>query len=198
MITEDVAWLLADFPRVLGKCSRGLRVCDLGNQHSGWQFNACVKHVMKWLGYDHVSIDINGLDDSLALDLSKPLPIELLGTFDLVTNAGTTEHVNTTVDFVDQWQAFKSVHDLARKDNAVFPHVIPNEDGRHAACRYVYRDGFLSALAKVCNYEIIYQYPSKTDKNHLVAMLKKHPMSKEFPGLSEFMELVVPFITCLG
>jgi hypothetical protein len=42
------------------------------------------------LGVRHVSVDLNGKDGALALDLRTPLG---LGRFDVVTNIGTTEHV---------------------------------------------------------------------------------------------------------
>lgn len=42
-------------------------------------------------GIRHVSVDWNGEDGALALDLRKPLK---LGTFDMVTNIGTSEHVD--------------------------------------------------------------------------------------------------------
>lgn len=41
-------------------------------------------------GFRHVSVDMNGEDGALKLDLTRPLN---LGTFDVVTNIGTTEHV---------------------------------------------------------------------------------------------------------
>jgi hypothetical protein len=43
------------------------------------------------LGFRHISIDWNGDHGAQRLDLRKPLG---LGTFDMVTNIGTTEHVN--------------------------------------------------------------------------------------------------------
>jgi hypothetical protein len=43
------------------------------------------------LGFRHVSVDINGEYGALPLDLTKPLNI---GTFDMVTNIGTSEHVS--------------------------------------------------------------------------------------------------------
>lgn len=42
-------------------------------------------------GIRHVSVDLNGLDGALALDLRRPLN---LGRFDMVTNIGTSEHVD--------------------------------------------------------------------------------------------------------
>jgi len=48
------------------------------------------KKYFESLGFRHVSIDTNGKDGALPLDLTKPLE---LGTFDMVTNIGTSEHV---------------------------------------------------------------------------------------------------------
>ena len=43
------------------------------------------------LGFAHTSVDWNGQDGALRRDLREPLN---LGTFDMVTNIGTTEHVD--------------------------------------------------------------------------------------------------------
>jgi hypothetical protein len=43
------------------------------------------------LGFRHVSIDMNGNNGALPLDLTKPLN---LGTFDMISNIGTSEHVS--------------------------------------------------------------------------------------------------------
>ena len=66
----------------------GSSMLELGNKRKG---DLIYKHVFESLGFRHVSIDTNGLDGALALDLRKPLN---LGTFDMVTNFGTTEHVS--------------------------------------------------------------------------------------------------------
>ncbi len=110
MITEDVAWLLVEACRHLQRPVRGLKICELRNQVSGWEMQISIKRIMQWLGATHTSIDLNGRDRALRLDLSQPLPADLLGRFDLVTNAGTTEHIVTGDDFRDQWQVFKSIH----------------------------------------------------------------------------------------
>jgi hypothetical protein len=41
-------------------------------------------------GFRHVSVDLNGQNGALALDLMQPLA---LGQFDMISNIGTTEHV---------------------------------------------------------------------------------------------------------
>jgi len=41
--------------------------------------------------FRHVSVDLNGMNGALPLDLTQPLG---LGCFDMVTNIGTSEHVS--------------------------------------------------------------------------------------------------------
>jgi len=61
---------------------------ELGNKVKG---EVVYKEVFKKLGFDHTSIDMNAKNGAIPLDLRKPLN---LGTFDMVTNFGTTEHVS--------------------------------------------------------------------------------------------------------
>lgn len=61
---------------------------ELGNKKNR---EAIYKTYFESLGFRHVSVDWNGEDGALKMDLRKPLG---LGTFDMVTNIGTTEHVD--------------------------------------------------------------------------------------------------------
>lgn len=54
---------------------------------------------------EYTSVDWNGRDGALKLDLTKPIN---LGEFDLVTNFGTTEHVH------DQEACWKNVHESVK------------------------------------------------------------------------------------
>lgn len=65
----------------------GTSMLELGNKRNG---SATYKAFFIARGYRHVSVDLNGQDGALPLDLTKPLN---LGTFDFVSNIGTTEHV---------------------------------------------------------------------------------------------------------
>lgn len=56
-------------------------------------------------GVEHTSVDLNGQGGALKLDLQEPLD---LGVFDVVTNFGTTEHVD------EQWQCWKNVHEAVK------------------------------------------------------------------------------------
>lgn len=62
---------------------------ELGNKRAPGV--APYKRAFERMGIRHVSVDLNGEDGALALDLRKPLN---LGTFDMVTNFGTSEHVS--------------------------------------------------------------------------------------------------------
>jgi hypothetical protein len=107
------------------------------------------------------------------------------GQFDLVTNAGTSEHVvNQAADLTEQWQVFRTMHDLA-KEHAVLMHVIPMPGGWHGGCTYTYEPDWLVRLATVCGYRIEAIYDSASDARHRAGLLIKDERSK-FPTLAEF------------
>lgn len=64
---------------------------ELGNKNGTGGKGDSYKAHFEALGIRHVSVDWNGEDGALALDLRQPLN---LGTFDMVTNIGTSEHVD--------------------------------------------------------------------------------------------------------
>jgi hypothetical protein len=66
----------------------GSSMLELGNKKKG---DFVYKAFFQSRGFRHVSIDWNGQDGALKKDLRKPLK---LGTFDMVTNIGTSEHVS--------------------------------------------------------------------------------------------------------
>jgi len=66
----------------------GSSMLELGNKKNR---NLTYKSFFKSRGFRHVSVDWNGRDGALQMDLREPLG---LGTFDMVSNIGTTEHVD--------------------------------------------------------------------------------------------------------
>lgn len=66
----------------------GSSMLELGNKKNRL---ATYKAYFQSLGFRHVSVDWNGQDGALRRDLREPLN---LGTFDMVSNIGTTEHVD--------------------------------------------------------------------------------------------------------
>lgn len=91
----------------------GDSMLELGNKISG---AVSYKSWFESLGIRHVSVDINGLDGALPLDLREPLN---LGQFDMVTNFGTSEHVED-----NQYQVWKNIHD-ALKVGGVYIGMVP-------------------------------------------------------------------------
>jgi hypothetical protein len=71
------------------------------------------------LGLSYTAIEFDGHRSSVSLDLNREIVSdELRGNFDLIVNGGTTEHV------VNQENAFRVIHDLARI-GAVMYHDVP-------------------------------------------------------------------------
>lgn len=65
----------------------GKTMLELGNKRNA---KGTFKEYFTGVGIEHTSVDLNGKDGALKLDLMEPLG---LGRFDMVTNFGTTEHV---------------------------------------------------------------------------------------------------------
>ena len=71
------------------------------------------------LGFEYAAVEYGGHRSAIALDLNRDaVPPALKSSFDLVVNAGTTEHV------VNQDNAFRVIHDLA-KPGGLMMHDVP-------------------------------------------------------------------------
>jgi len=84
---------------LLKKHTNPCNLLELGNQtvYFGNTYGSIAKALLTKEGYDHTSIDINGRDGALPMDLGTPLAIE---PFDVVTDFGTSEHV---VSYYNVW-----------------------------------------------------------------------------------------------
>lgn len=98
----------------------GESMLELGDKING---DLTYKAYFESLGFRHVSIDWNGKNGALPLDLRKPLWDEL-GEFDMVSNMGTTEHVD------DQRGVWENIHYLTRV-GGVYVGQTPYPDGRN-------------------------------------------------------------------
>jgi 2-polyprenyl-3-methyl-5-hydroxy-6-metoxy-1,4-benzoquinol methylase len=128
-----------------------LEMCELGNQEinvDGIDYKTA-KQYFESLGIRHISIDLNGLDGALIFDLSKPIHSEaLLGRFDVVTNFGTSEHVE------NQYHCFQNIHNFTKK-GGLCVHAIPKIGHWKDHCEYYYDPSFFKKLAELCNYSIV-------------------------------------------
>jgi hypothetical protein len=100
---------------------KGAKILELGNKKNSI---GVYKDYLTACGYVHVSVDINGLDGALALDLREPVVPALLArglpvVYDMLTNSGVTEHVLT-----DQQAVWRNCYELVRV-GGVQVHVSP-------------------------------------------------------------------------
>lgn len=107
-----------------------------------------VKNYVESFNKNHVSIDITGLDNSLPLDLNTLITNDI-GKFDLVTNFGTTEHVEP-----NQFESFLNIHNFC-KINGIMIHEIPVFGHWIGHCKFYYDEIFFYYLSNKNNYEII-------------------------------------------
>lgn len=84
----------------------GRGMLELGNKKNK---TGVYKDWFKENGIEHVSVDVNGLDGAVPLDLSQPHSLKDLGVenpFSMVTNFGCTEHIGEqrwVWDNIVQW-----------------------------------------------------------------------------------------------
>jgi hypothetical protein len=123
----------------------GLQLCELGNQD---QDGKPAKFVYEATGVNHTSIDLNGRDGALPLDLGNPLPVDMNNKYDVITNYGTIEHVN------NQYGCYLNVHNIC-KVGGIMIHGAPFINNWPNHCRYYYEAIFFEKLAELCGYDII-------------------------------------------
>lgn len=185
------ALIFNDFNKYLNECNS---ILELGNQLftneclskydtflNGFTNTTPVKKYCENLNKQHVSIDITGYDESLPIDLNNEI-ISISDQFDLITNFGTTEHIEP-----NQYEPFLHIHNLC-KIGGVMIHEIPVVNHWIGHCRYYYDERFFEKLAKDNNYLILemkrVSYPNDGDLI-FVAMQKT---SEKFNSQKEDLE----------
>ena len=98
------------------------------------------------LGFDHASVDVQG--GTVLLDLNRgTVPEEMRDAFDLVINAGTTEHMS------NQENAFRVIHDLT-KPGGIMYHEVP-AGGMIDHGFFSYQPKFFARMAYQNDYQIL-------------------------------------------
>jgi hypothetical protein len=97
------------------------------------------------LGISYACIEYAGQDGSLALDLNRDdAPVALRNRFDLIVNAGTTEHV------VNQENAFRLIHDMTTPGGLMIHEVPCSGMLNHGFVKYT--PNFFFRLCKFNDY----------------------------------------------
>lgn len=133
----------------------GSSMLELGNKKkSAGDTVFTYKSVFQTLGFRHVSIDTNGQDGALAKDLRKPLG---LGTFDVVSNIGTSEHVSEE-DLGGQAQCWRNIVE-AMHVGSVLVSITPRPGHWAHHGTWYPRPEFYRELARLngCEAERVYQ-----------------------------------------
>lgn len=124
-----------------------LTMYELGNKKTA---GVTFKEVFTGIGIDHFSIDINGRDGAVPLDLRSEIA---LPPRDVVTNIGTSEHVHP-----NQEMCFRNIHNLSR-DRMI--HWVPYAESMPFHGVYGYELGFFEKLAALNSYKIEKLYITK-------------------------------------
>jgi SAM-dependent methyltransferase len=144
----------------------GKTMLELGNQHiSDENRRACPgilertgKQYFENRGVKHTSIDLNAEDGALPIDLSRPIGRpDWRHSFDIVTNAGTSEHVEP---FEAQYECFRNIH-ACLKPGGIAVHIVPSAEGLSAKgrwrdhCNNYYSRRFFDTLAEHNAYRVV-------------------------------------------
>lgn len=190
--TKYLSFFESSINEVFGSEVSGLRMLELGDQliTDPNIVEKTGKDYFTKRGYEHVSVDINGLHGAEVRDLSKPEQFQdLHGSWDILTNAGTTEHVEP---YESQYECYNILHDCL-KVGGIAIHLVPDvyerdEHGRWINhCRYYYSKSFFEMLAKECEYELL---STSIINGHRCAVLRK---TKDTPFMNnrlKFLSLI--------
>jgi SAM-dependent methyltransferase len=148
---KDIMWTHDLAQQTIGRSPSLLRICELGNQRLRpgiSKHHTTAKSYFLSLGYQHMSIDLNGKDGAVRWDLTKCVPESWRHVFDIVSNHGTTEHV------ADQAAVFENIHQLC-VPGGVMIHVLPLAGTWGVHGLYEYTSEFIPLLAEEAGYEIL-------------------------------------------
>jgi SAM-dependent methyltransferase len=169
-IAYDTIKFLEDSVEELDKTNQ-INMLELGDQimspsmgkkyiNSGYKTGK--EYFTKFYKMNHISVDLNGNNGSLIKDLRNEDDFsDWEKYFDIITNFGTTEHVDPVED---QWHTFKIIHQSLKK-NGIFYSVVPSFDyetnkihpTQSGHCNNYYCLEFFENLAEKCKYKILYK-----------------------------------------
>lgn len=148
MILKDIEYLLDISKVYLKKDYKDIKMCELGNQLiKRYGFRVAKKYFVSLGIKEHISVDINGKDCAIRMDLSK-ISDKWKNYFDVVTNFGTTEHVG------NQYCVFKNIHNFTSV-GGVMVHSLPVVGTWENHCKFRYYKDFFKCLAEKNKYMVI-------------------------------------------
>lgn len=136
----------------------GCRMVELGSQQvyriPNVPEESAAKSYFEQRGVKHTSIDMTGDLGAVPLDLSKPINgAEWRGTFDVVTDMGTSEHVGPELEklHVCRWNC----HNFCRRGGLMF-FINPKTGNWPQHGFHYFTNAHYEKLAAACRYGILY------------------------------------------
>jgi len=162
---------------VFGHCKKyfdsAKNILELGAQHYLVN-NSVVGYFKNLFTYPLTSLDMNGENGSLQVDLAKDLPP--MKRYDLITNFGTTEHVS------NQYQCWKNVHTLL-EDGGLVISEIPEIGAWKGHCVYYVDRRFFESMST--DFEIIEYNQNFYPENGNLCFCIMKKISKKFTTTKE-------------
>jgi len=186
---EDFEFLKENISQEIGKDYKHIKMLELGNQHLHKDIEPkyeTSKQYFEAIGVSHVSIDINGKDGAIPINLNELIEDNnFVNQFDIVTNFGTTEHVK------NQYMCWKNVHRLC-KDGGLFVSVVPKNRYWPGHGYYGYKKSFFTSLSAMNNYSIIKceTNTSRRNKKRLINFSAIKKGCEDFITETEFKKIV--------
>jgi len=157
---------------------KNISMIELGNQIL--DNNETGKKYFSDLGVNHISIDLNGEDGALPLDLCSE--IKGIPPVDIVTNFGTSEHVN------NQFHCWKNIHNFTLRGGLIF-NVVPPSGHWPNHCDHWYTLDFFNRLSELNKYEIlkneIYKNPPYVGDKALIMCVLRKIHNNDFNGIDQ-------------
>lgn len=149
-----LAWHI--YNKIKDRLIPGIKILELGDQLLWWKQccgcsvnwgNSAGQHFKNVFSHlDVTSIDLNGVNGSLQVNLSKPVPDWLVGQYDLITNLGTSEHVQ------NQYHLWKNVFDMVKLGGLII-NDVPLKDNWPDHCKYYATDTTFTCMEQ--DFEIV-------------------------------------------
>lgn len=143
---------------------------------------ALMGKLMTACGFSYCALDIFEAENTIVFDLNVQSPgKDLAARFDLVTNFGTTEHL------INQYQAFKTMHELAKPGGLIY-HDLPLS-GYHEHGYFSYNPLFFRQLALANDYNVILERYSNGGTTRAPAFMLENGYS-----LPDYFDCGIEFI----
>jgi len=123
-------------------------ICDLGAQNNfTLQDTPYISEWYEKLGKEYMCIDLNGENHAKTWDLDKPL--KTVKKFDLVVDAGTSEHTH------DYYQCLANIDRLCKVGGYIYRENPKTKNWPKHGNNYIDTEFYIQ-LAKVAEYELVF------------------------------------------